>query len=649
MIPLRPRRVPVAAAAGMVGIAAAVFTFAYDHGGYAPESRDLAGVLVWAAVLFGLVAGFWRGHALPPAALVAGTCLTALAAFAGVSAAWAPSTERALDDFCRTLLYSGVFVFVALSASRRSRGRWLDGLALGIAAVAAVALVSRFFPSSFGSGAVLRLGSGPVWRLSFPVGYWNGLAVMVALGVPLLLGAALMPRHALLRGLALTPLPAFAALIYLTSSRGGTVAAAAGIFVFFAGVPRRAATVAALAVVAPAAVAAVALVRDRPEIVNGPFTTALARQQGHAAALWIVLACLACGLVYAGGLAAVGSRLRVGARLETALLVAGIVAAIVTVVALHPARRFDDFRRMPSSQSAQSAESHLLSGSGTGRWQLWTAAIDQFRTRPVAGQGAGSYERWQTRHGTLGEYVQDAHSLYLQTLGELGVVGLVLVAGMLTAGFTAGAAGLRSAGAGTSVTAAAVIAVLAAFSIAAAFDWIWQLPAVAVVGVITLALATAGDDSRVEPAAAARASRARRAVPTGVRPWGAAVVAISLAAVVAEALPLLSQLQVDSSRADAAGGDLIGAVQAAERARALTPWNATPYVQVALVAEQGANYAAARAWIDAAIRRDASDWRLWITAARIEAESGRVAQARRSLARARVLNPRLPLVPVRRN
>src|SRR5205823_5057691 len=132
-------------------------------------------------------------------------------------------------------------------------------------------------------------------------------------------------------------------------------------------------------------------------------------------------------------------------RLDTALLAAAILAAIVTVVALHPVRRLDDFRRMPGSQSAQSAGSHLLSTSGTGRWQLWTAAVEQFRTRPVVGQGAGSYEQWQTRHGTLGEFVQDAHSLYLQTLGELGVVGLVLLAGVLAAGFIAGAAGLRDA------------------------------------------------------------------------------------------------------------------------------------------------------------------------------------------------------------
>ena len=185
----------VAAAATIAAVATAVFAFAYDRGGYPLESRDLAGVLVWSAVAFGLAAGVWRGRRLSAAALAAGGLLTALAAFAGVSAAWAPSTERALDDFCRTLLYSGAFVVVALSASRRSRGRWLDGLALAITAVAAVALVSRFFPSIFGSGAVLRLSSGPVWRLSFPVGYWNGLAVMVALSVPMLLRAALMPLH----------------------------------------------------------------------------------------------------------------------------------------------------------------------------------------------------------------------------------------------------------------------------------------------------------------------------------------------------------------------------------------------------------------------------------------------------------------------
>ena len=50
---------------------------------------------------------------------------------------------------------------------------------------------------------------------------------------------------------------------------------------------------------------------------------------------------------------------------------------------------------------------------------------------------------WQTRHGTLGEFVQDAHSMYLQTLAEHGLVGLVLLATILGAGVVAGAFALR--------------------------------------------------------------------------------------------------------------------------------------------------------------------------------------------------------------
>lgn len=631
------RRAQVEAAATMLAVATAVFAFTYDQGGYAVESRDLAGVLVWAALLFGVVSGVWPGRRLPPAAaLVAGTALTALAALAALSALWTPSTERALDDACRTLLYAGVFVLVVLSASRGRRERWLDGLAIAIVAVVAVALISRFFPSVFGSKAVLRLSSGaPVWRLSFPIGYWNGLAIFSAPGIPLLLRAALAARHPLLRGLALVPLPAFAALIYLTSSRGGALAALAGIFVFFAVVPRRAATVVVLVVAGLAAAVAVAVVHDRPDIVNGPFTTAPARDQGHEAALWIAVVCCAGGLVYAG-LAAAGSRLRLraGRKIETALLAAGIVVVVVAAAAVHPVRRFDAFRRLPSIHAGRSAEAHLLSTSGSGRWQLWRSAVDEFRTRPLLGRGAGSYEAWQTQHGTLGQFAQDAHSMYLQTLGELGLVGCVLLLSFLGAGFAAGALALRGSEDEERLTITALLAALAAFSVGLAFDWMWQLPAVAVVGVVLLALLCSGTEPRTAPAASASWQ---------LRVAGAALGLLAAAAVVALAFPFLSQREVDSSRAQAAGGDLAGAVRDAMRARAITPWNATPYVQVALVAEQGGNYAAARSWIREATKRDPSDWRLWVSAARIEAESGRVEEAGRSLARARLLNPRLPL------
>jgi hypothetical protein len=142
--------------------------------------------------------------------------------------------------------------------------------------------------------------------------------------------------------LALTPLPAIAALIYLTSSRGGT-----------------------LVVGAAAAAVAVVVVRNRREIVDGPFTSASPGTRvtkPH------------CGspsrgsrvLVYAG-LTAVGPRAKVGGPLETALIAAAIIVVIVAVIAADPIQRLDEFRQLPSAQSSQSVESHLVSTSGTGR------------------------------------------------------------------------------------------------------------------------------------------------------------------------------------------------------------------------------------------------------------------------------------------
>jgi len=62
--------------------------------------------------------------------------------------------------------------------------------------------------------------------LSYPLNYWNGLAVLTALGIPFLLRVAVAAKPALVRGAAVAPIPAFTAVIYLASSRGGAVAAA---------------------------------------------------------------------------------------------------------------------------------------------------------------------------------------------------------------------------------------------------------------------------------------------------------------------------------------------------------------------------------------------------------------------------------------
>ena len=132
-------------------------------------------------------------------------------------------------------------------------------------------------------------------------------------------------------------------------------------------------------------------------------------------------------------------------------IAAGVVAlvAVAAVASSHPIDRVETFCETPSiGEEAQAEEddlvrAHLLSGSGSGRCQFWEAAIDEWETRPLAGRGAGSYEAWWAENGSFSYFVRDAHSLYLETLGELGVLGFVCLVGALVTGIVAGVCRLR--------------------------------------------------------------------------------------------------------------------------------------------------------------------------------------------------------------
>jgi Flp pilus assembly protein TadD len=70
---------------------------------------------------------------------------------------------------------------------------------------------------------------------------------------------------------------------------------------------------------------------------------------------------------------------------------------------------------------------------------------------------------------------------------------------------------------------------------------------------------------------------------------------------------------------------------------------ATPYLQLALVAELQGLLKTASAAIVQATDRAPDDWRLWLVRSRIETKRGRVYAGLQALRRARDLNPRSPL------
>jgi O-antigen ligase len=159
--------------------------------------------------------------------------------------------------------------------------------------------------------------------------------------------------------------------------------------------------------------------------------------------------------------------LRGGAR-AAVVVVAVLLAAAPYVAALAGERG------TASRQAAFGATNSRLTDAGSTRYRYWKVAVDTAADHPLKGAGAGSFGTIWLRARPIDERVRNAHSLWLETLAELGVVGLAL---LLT---LAGAvlAGARSALRRDAALAAGPAAALLVWTVHAGLDWLWQMPAV---------------------------------------------------------------------------------------------------------------------------------------------------------------------------
>ena len=170
----------------VVAVAVLYVALAVSNGGYSRELTAGATVAIWWAVLIAIALGGRPRSRVPAPALGAGICLAALAAWTAISIGWASDNGSAFFEVVRVLGYLGLFVLVVIASPRASARAWLGGLALGLVIVAGLALLSRFEPSFGGDkelGTFLPAAAG---RLSYPIGYWNGLAAVMAIAVVLL-------------------------------------------------------------------------------------------------------------------------------------------------------------------------------------------------------------------------------------------------------------------------------------------------------------------------------------------------------------------------------------------------------------------------------------------------------------------------------
>lgn len=623
-----------------VAIAATTIAMGLAGGAYSLEARSVVAIATWAAVLLLVALSLVPRSRVPRPGIGIGALLAAFAVLTGLSVLWAPSPEAAFREFDRVSLYLGLFTLVSLVTRPGDARAWVHGLGCGLAVIGVLAFAQRCFPGLFPAQELARYIPNAANRLSYPVGYWNGLAMLAALAFPLLLAAAMGSARAARRGAALAPLPILAGTIYLTSSRGGVAVLVVGLVAFVVLTSHRVGAVIAIALAGGGAALVVSAIAARSDLV-----APVAAGDARAVAIIAVAVAVAVGAVW-GLVSRRVCALRPSPTLGRVAAALSLLAVVAGVIAADPLQRLRTFKAPPQELAdvASFNQAHLLSGGGSGRWQFWETAASQFTSYPLFGDGAGSYAAWWNQHGSFAYSLRNAHSLYLETLGELGLVGFVLLAGALLLGLAVGLSRLRRGSAEQRLSIAALSAVMAAFLVGAAIDWIWQLTVAGAVGIVCLSLlagpATAPRVGAVRapgPPAWQRLARSRSLGAT------AATVIAAWLLICAQAIPWLAQREVLASQAAERAGDAPRALAKAQAARTIQPWAASPYLQLALVAEQANDLPAARKWIRTAISKNSTDWTLWLVSARIDTRVGALGSARAALARARSLNPRSPL------
>ncbi|MFN8133579.1 MAG: hypothetical protein U0R70_18710 [Solirubrobacteraceae bacterium] len=379
------------AASGRGGAAANIAAFALgalsiallatQDGGYGPIGRGDIGVLAWFAVLAGAATGALPRRALPRRTLLAAGLLVGYGAWAAVGIPGSESAGRAVAEVGRIATLAGIFVLAAALRTERGARPALAGMAAGIGGVAIVALAYRVHPAWFPASSELIL-PGARSRLSYPLGYWNGLAALMALGLPLLLSFAAAARALAIRALAAAGLPLLVLVCGLTLSRGGFALLAVATAAYLVLSPRRA--IGLLLAVTGGALGAllIAAAYARDDLVDGA-RTALAADQGDGLVPLVALACAAAAV--AGlGIARLEPRIdALAARPSRRALLGGAAALVLAAIGLGLAfdvpgtisNRWSQFRTPDIPLSQKARPDRLASASGTGRYQFWDAAI----------------------------------------------------------------------------------------------------------------------------------------------------------------------------------------------------------------------------------------------------------------------------------
>ena len=611
----------------------------FEGGGFDPLIHDQVGIGIWWVLAIGVLVGALPRVGPSRLALLALGLLAGFVIWTALSLIWTESSERTGADLARLLGYLGVFSLILFVKAPREPQRLVSAVGAAIALIAMLALLSRlhpaWFPSADQTAAFLEDSRE---RLSYPLNYWNALGALIAVGLPLLLHISATAKTIAVRALAAAAMPGMMLAIFFTLSRGSIVAAFLAILIFLAVSDDRVPKLITLAITGAGGAILIAMASQREELRHGLTNTDIARDQGNEVLLIALVLCAAIALVHAGisKLLIDGKRpewTKPSPQFSLAALGALVVVLLIAFFAANgPSRVSNGIDEFKGGDQAGTGTGRLNSFAGESRYDLWQSAVDENATKPLTGTGAGTFVYWWDRDAAGAEAVQDAHSVYLQTLGELGIIGLLLYLGFVAVVLGAGTVLAVRAGPGLRSVLAAALAGCFAFFLAAAVDWAWQMPVLPVAVLMLAAVLVMATPSLPGADGVLRRWPARIALALG-----------ALVAIVAIAVPLASTSLIRDSEAAVREGDLEQALADARSAENVEPGAATPRLQQALVLELQGNLPAAADAAVAATERESTNWRTWLVLSRVEAERGNAEAALAAYRKAKSLNPLSPL------
>jgi hypothetical protein len=593
----RPTRVPAGAVslpgfAGAATVAMVLSWLAFHDGGYFPVTWNVVALAALWLVGVVLLASGVVVIGRPGVTLL--IAWAALLLWTAVSAAWSIAPDESILEAQRTLLYlvaaAALLVVVPPDGAR--------GVAVGVLAAMTVvcgsALVER----------LVTVSPLPYARLGGPVGYWNTLGMLAAVGVCIALAIAAHEERPRARAAAGACLPILIAALYLTFSRGAWIALVLGVGTSVAIDPRRRELLGAMCALALPCGAVLAAGASATALTTATAPSHAVRTDAHALAIVVVAMC-AVAARFAVAAPRLGERVpRLPPRRVAAVAVIGMLAVAV-IAAGGPSRlpgaatRAFDAAPPPATGNLNA---RLFSLSGSARGYLWPVALATFASHPVIGTGAGTFDRAWLRARPQPLTDLDAHSLYLETLSELGVIGLALLLVALAIPLLA----VRR------LLARPYIPVLAATYVAllahAAIDWDWEMP------VLTVTAIACG------AALVSAAGAARPPLHRGAR-LGGFIAAVGLAGVVTVLLVGNRDLDAAAAAADRGDSTLAARAHAAEE---WVPWSPAPLAWLAELRLTRGDRAGARRLLRAAIAKDRTDWSLWVQLASASRGTARI-------------------------